>query len=85
MALVKIRLTAGKTDDPRFITVLNSLIHGLIAEPAPDEFWILQIDNWFDHKWLGFGMGLMTPNIQVEKLTFPPFTPNRVMGQFSYL
>lgn len=94
MAIV---MSAGETDDPGFIEVLNSILSELIAEHAPDQFWVIQIDNWFDHKWLGFsGMGLIASNIPLntydtvkaesyqEKVTFPPFTPNRVVGQFSF-
>ena len=59
---------------------------------------IIQIDNWFDQKWLGFsGYGLATSGIPLDrfdtvkvevygdKLTFSPFTPNRVLGQWSYV
>lgn len=99
---MKTQVAVGETDDPGFIAVLNSLVQGLISNRAPEELWIIQIDNWFDHKWLRFsGMGgvaspflvggLVTPfdSVKVEfyqdKLTFPPFTPNRVLGQWSYI
>jgi hypothetical protein len=92
------QVTAGETDDSGFVLLLNSLLLGLISQRAPKELWIIQIDNWFDHKWLGFsGMGAIASNIPIdgydtvkaesyqEKLTFPPFTPNRVVSQFSYV
>ena len=95
---MKIQVTAGETDDPGFVEVLNSLVRGLVSQYKPEELWIIQIDNWFDHKWLGFsGMGAIASNIPIdrydtvkaesyqEKVTFPPFTPNRVLGQFSYV
>jgi hypothetical protein len=95
---MRTQVAAGKTDDPGFIAVLNSLVNGLISNRAPEELWIIQIDNWFDHKWLGFsGMGAVASNIPIdrydtvkaesyqEKLTFPPFAPNRVLDQFSYV
>jgi hypothetical protein len=74
---------AGNSDDPSFIELLNALVRGLTSRHAPDQLWIVQIDNWFDHKWLRFpGTGTKFPQ---DKLTFPPFTPNRVAGQWSYL
>ena len=95
---MKPQVAVGETDDPGFIALLNSLVQGLISNRAPEELWIIQIDNWFDHKWLGFsGMGAVASNIPIdrydtvkaesyqEKLTFPPFTPNRVVEQFSYV
>jgi hypothetical protein len=98
---MKTLVAAGPTDDASFVEVLNSLLQGLISQHKPEALWIIQIDNWFDHKWLKFsGMGgvaspfllggLVTPfdSVKVEfyqgKLTFPPFTPNRVLGQWSY-
>lgn len=91
-------MSAAETDDPGFIEVVNSVLGELIAEHTPEQFWVIQVDNWFDHKWLGFsGMGLIASNIPLdrydavkaesyqEKVTFPPFTPNRVVGQFSFV
>jgi len=93
-----IQLAASGTDDPRFIELLNSLVRGLLADQTPEKIWIIQIDNWFDHKWLKFsGMGAVasdfpTPGYETvkaesyqEKVTFPPFTPNRVVGQWSFV
>jgi len=99
---MKTLVAAGRTDDPGFVEILNSLVRGLISQHEPEALWIIQIDNWFDHKWLKFsGMagvaspfltgGLVTryDSVKVEfyqdKVTFPPFTPNRVMGQWSYI
>lgn len=91
------QVVVGETDDPYFIQLANSLVAGLVAHFKPETLWIIQIDNWFDHKWLKFsGYGLVASNIPMdrydtvkaesyqEKVTFPPFTPNRVRGQWSY-
>jgi hypothetical protein len=93
-----IEMSVGGNDDPGFIEALNSIVSELIADNAPEQLWIIQIDNWFDHKWLGFsGYGLIASNIPLdrydtvkaesyqEKVTFPPFAPNRVMRQFSFV
>jgi len=93
-----IQVSAGETDDPGFIEALNSIVSELIAVHSPEQFWIIQIDNWFDHKWLGFsGYGLIASDIPLDrydtvkaesyqkKVTFPPFAPNRVMRQFSFV
>ena len=104
IANVKTTVAAGETDDPGFVEVLNSLVNGLISRHEPEVLWIIQIDNWFDHKWLRFsgtggiasgflfgGLGSFGKYDQVkvefyqDKVTFPPFTPNRVLGQWSYI
>jgi len=90
-------IVVGETDDPYFIGLANRVVSGLLARHKPENAWIIQIDNWFDHKWLKYsGYGLVASNIPIdrydtvkaesfqEKVTFPPFTPNRVLGQWSY-
>ena len=60
---MKTQVAVGETDDAGFIALLNSLVQGLILNRAPEELWIIQIDNWFDHMWLGFsGMGAVASN-----------------------
>lgn len=92
-------VAAGDMDDPYFIAPLNALIRGLVERKAPDEIWIIEIDNWFDHKWLRFsGIGIVDFNwhgaanrfdaaldeFHQDKVTFPPFTPNRIVSQWSF-
>jgi hypothetical protein len=99
MFLMPINVPVGETDDPYFIVLLNSLVNGLVNSESPDGIWIIHIDNWFDHKWLRFsGIGCVDfpfpPFIKgyyaaldeffQERVTFPPFTPNRVIAQWSF-
>lgn len=93
-----VEILPGITDDNDFIKLLNSMVARLLVQEAPEQLWVIQIDNWFDHKWLRFsGHGAITSNVAVhltesikvefhqDKLTFPPFAPNRVLGQWSYI
>ena len=93
------------TDDNDFTQVLNALLNGLLAQQVPEQLWVIQIDNWFDHKWLRYsGSGAVASQFLVDwtssfmdrfasvkeqfwrdKLTFPPFAPDRVVGQWSFL
>jgi hypothetical protein len=69
---MKTQVAVGETDDPGFIAVLNSLVQGLISNRAPEELWIIQIDNWFDHKWLRFsGMGGVASPFLIGGLVTP--------------
>src|SRR5216110_3200259 len=94
------QVSAGQTDDPEFIATLNCVVSKLTGRGTPEELWIIQIDNWFDHKWLRFsGIGNVDfqfpafmnrsdealSELYQDKLTFPPFTPNRVLGQWSFV
>lgn len=84
------------SDDPVFLAALNALLADLVAAYRPGEVHLIRIDRWFDHKWLKFsGKGRVAfdgwPRFDTaldvfwrEKLTFPPFTPNRVLEQISF-
>jgi hypothetical protein len=96
-------IVKSETDDPALIGIFNSLLDGLLNYSYPEELYLVRINNWFDHKWLGFsGYGSATSgrldlggrflgmfeSVKVElcndKLTLPPFTPNRIVSQRCY-
>ena len=96
---MQVAIPSGLTDDNDFIEVLTSMLHNLLVESAPEQLWVIQIDNWFDHKWLGFsGKGVVDfqfPEFMLrfdasldvfyqDRVTFPPFNPNRVLSQWSF-
>ncbi|PYV59858.1 MAG: hypothetical protein DMG96_31315 [Acidobacteria bacterium] len=90
-------VNSAETDDRNFIAIVNSVAHGIVNRSgAPNELWIIHIDNWFDHKWLRFsgtgrvdfaavGDRIFTARVVFSggkrKLNFPPFSPNRVLEQ----
>jgi hypothetical protein len=90
-------VNSAETDDRTFIAMVNSVAHGIVNRSgAPNELWIIHIDNWFDHKWLGFsgtgrvdfaavGDKIFTARVVFSgakrRLNFPPFSPNRVLEQ----
>ena len=84
-------------DDEAFLVALDGLIAGLVGECSPELVHIVRIDNWFDHKWLGFsGRGRVAfpygepyvdtalDEFRQQKLTFPPFSPSRVVAEHSF-
>jgi hypothetical protein len=96
---VTVTIPSGLSDDNDFIEKLNSMLGKLIAVNSTERLWVIQIDNWFDHKWLGFsGKGIVDfkfpeymhrfdaalDEFYQDHVTFPPFTPNRVLNQWSF-
>jgi hypothetical protein len=94
-----VTIPSGLSDDNDFIEVFNSLLRMLVAKDVTDRLWVIQIDNWFDHKWLKFsGIGAVDfvfpeymgrfdgalDEFYQDRVTFPPFTPNRILGQWSF-
>jgi hypothetical protein len=99
MFFKRTKIELGETDDPYFIMLVDSLVRGLVMREFPEGLWVIQIDNWFDHKWLRFsGNGTVDYQFPAllnlydaahdefyqDKVTFPPFNPNRVMAQWSF-
>jgi hypothetical protein len=91
-----VNIPLKSSDDAVFLTALNGMLANLVDAHRPSEVYFMRIDRWFDHKWLGysgrarvaFEGGLWRDTaldaIWREKLTFPPFNPNRVLQQTSY-
>lgn len=69
-----IDLVPDDRDDPGFISLVQRIINGAIAALRAHEIYIVQVDNWFDFKWLGWWSWK-------NELVVPPFSPNRVRGQ----
>ena len=84
-------------DDPAFLTVVDRIIAALVRQSWPEDVYLIHVDNWFDRKWLRYsGYGVIAfpegyPYILTAKaehrqdqLTFPPFTPNRIVAQYLF-
>ncbi|MDC1142298.1 hypothetical protein OAU50_04340 [Planctomycetota bacterium] len=78
-------IQADETDDPEFIDLISSIVKSVVDERVPEEVRVIRIDNWFDHKWLGFG-GKVLGAIAVHpsELTVPPFNPGRVITESAF-
>jgi hypothetical protein len=92
---VAIAITPDESDDPAFIALVEQIVRRWDEDHNPDEVFLIQIKNWFDHKWLkysgksrvAFVSGFdnhpqvaLDPVFQ-DRVTFPPFTPNRVVRE----
>jgi hypothetical protein len=65
-------------DDLEFIELVQSAVGGILASGHPEKLYLIHINNWFDHKWLGFeGMH----HGDDEHLVVPPFRPNRILAE----
>src|SRR5829696_2437383 len=43
-----------QSDDPEFVELVKHVIAGCVHDGFPRTIIVIKIDNWFDHKWLGF-------------------------------
>lgn len=92
---VKIKKLEGDSVD--FIQILEELVNRLITRDDIAEIKLVKIKNWFDHKWLKYsGKGIVhftetlhpdriaLKSFWRDKITVPPFTPNRVISEIRY-
>jgi hypothetical protein len=70
-----IELVPAEHDDVAFVSLVKRIINGAIAAMGLCDVFVVHIDNWFDHKWLGWRTG------KGEGLRVPPFTLNRVCSE----
>jgi hypothetical protein len=99
LVTMNLEILTNATDDPAFVELLKQLIAQLVCEEFPEQIFVMKIDNWFDHKWLNFsGIGRVgffehfrlerdtaLDEFSQDHVTFPPFTPNRVIGEYYFL
>jgi hypothetical protein len=98
LVTMNLEILTNADDDPAFVELLKHLIGQLVGEEFPEQIFVMKIDNWFDHKWLNFsGIGSVRfddfrleidtalDEFSQDKVTFPPFTPNRVIGEYYFL
>jgi hypothetical protein len=78
-----IELIPTETDDPAFLSLAQRIVNGAIAALQVREVYLVYIDNWFDHKWLGWWSNWQHKDL--KKLFVPPFNPNRVRSQKHFI
>jgi len=87
-------------DDPEFVELVKHVIAGCVRDGFPRTIIVIEIDNWFDHKWLGFsGMGRVgfgfygdylvdmdtaLDEFRQDQITLPPFSPRRVIAEYCF-
>jgi hypothetical protein len=70
-----IELVPADHDDVTFLALAQRLMNGAVAELGMPEVFLVHVDNWFDHKWLGWW------SRKDEEPRVPTFTPNRVLSE----
>ena len=69
-------------DDPQFVRIVTSIIDNLAENHSPEIITAIQIDNWFNFRWLGFSGKIQGAlGFWYSELRIPPFNPNRVKNQ----
>ncbi len=79
-------LDKKKTDDDRYVQLVESLVTGSSKIILPEIIYIIKIDNWFGNRWLKFSNKVMGAfGISSDSLAVPPFIPNRVISENYYV
>lgn len=98
---MKLEIPANSNDDPEFVELVTRIGSDLVNRTSAEQMFFIKIDNWFDHKWLrfsgkgrvGFGfyedylvdMDTALDEFRQDQITFPPFSPKRVIEQYYFL
>lgn len=91
---------AEEGDAQEFVGIVNTIMSQLMGQYKLDDKVYVKVKNWFDHKWLNFSGNRVVPfdgggadGIQSEslesawrkeKVSIPPFNPNRIIS-YKYL
>jgi hypothetical protein len=74
-----IELEPIEYDDLAFLQLAQRIVNGAVAQLGIREVYLVQTDNWFDFKWLGFWS--WGREKELTELFVPPFNPNRVRSE----
>ena len=73
-----IELIPSERDDVAFLRLARRIVNGAVAAIRGREVYLVQVDNWFDHKWLGYWSRGRKDRWE---LRVPPFNPSRVLSE----
>ncbi len=72
-------------DEDSFVGWLACIVNGVVATSRPVAVHVVELDHWFDQKWLGFsGKAIGAVGTWATELTMPPFHPHRVLREHHY-
>src|SRR5438105_11116946 len=74
-----IPLFPAENDDLAFLSLAQRIVNGASGSLRVREVYLVHVDNWFDHKWLGWWS--VWKHKKLKELCIPPFNPNRIRSQ----
>jgi hypothetical protein len=74
-----IELMPADNDDAHFLALAQRIVNGAVAALQRREVYLVHVDNWFDHKWLGWRS--RGKHKKLLELRVPLFTPNRIRSE----
>ncbi len=78
-----IELVPAENDDAAFLSLAQRIMNGALSALQMREVYLVHIDNWFDHKWLGWWS--RWSHKELKDLRVPPFNPNRVLSEKHFI
>jgi hypothetical protein len=74
-----------QAEEDAFRAWVARVVNGVVALAEPAAVHLVELDHWFDDKWLGFsGKTLGAVGVSATDLTVPPFHPHRVRREAHY-
>ncbi len=94
MPAKQLEIKIAEGDAPVFIHLVQEIINRIAVRDDVAEIRVIRIKNWFDHKWLNYsGKSIIhfehtthpdriaLENTWNERITVPPFNPNRILSE----
>jgi len=75
-----LQLPSTDGDDPGYVELASQIVDGALTSFGASDVFLVQIDNWFDFKWLGWRSRRNEAQFRV-----PMFTPNRVLRELHFV
>jgi hypothetical protein len=75
---------ATSNDDSEYVDCISRIVNSLVGVHEPVRITVVNIDNWFDKKWVGFEGKSLIPIHWNYGFNIPAFSPSRVVRQLDF-
>lgn len=78
---MKLRLSPVADDDPGFLACIEHAASALVKKQAPEEIFLVRMDNWFGPEYVNYG----TSDEHPEDYRIPPFRKPHIVSELYFL
>lgn len=78
---MKLRIAPAADDDPGYLACIENAVSALVKRAAPEEIFLVRMDNWFDQGFLNYGVSGEHP----EDFRIPPFRKSHIVSELYFL
>lgn len=77
---MKLRIAPAADDDPGYLACIENAASALVKRAAPEEIFLVRMDNWFGPDYLNYGVTPENP----DGFRIPPFRKSHIVSELYF-